>query len=91
MIEGCSNHNCAVKGKTPGMHTNGICGCVDFKVRENEAAIEINNQKVGPTFTFSTGDNYYEAIRKLQNIREWLRDGGLHDILKLAETKRQNR
>lgn len=25
---GCSNHDCVVKGKTSGMHTNGSCSCV---------------------------------------------------------------
>jgi hypothetical protein len=25
---GCSNGDCVVRGKTPGMHTNGSCSCV---------------------------------------------------------------
>lgn len=25
---GCTNGNCVVKGKTPGMHTNGSCSCI---------------------------------------------------------------
>ncbi|MBF0098699.1 MAG: hypothetical protein HQM05_15345 [Magnetococcales bacterium] len=98
MIKGCSNHNCAVKGNTPGMHTNGICGCVDFKIRENEAAIEINGQKVGPGYFFDYKSfirkfsqkrmhDHSEQLSKMRIVCEWLKDGGLHDILKLAEAK----
>jgi len=83
MITGCSNHGCVVRGTTSGQHTNGICGCVQSKIRQGEVEIEISGQKVGPGY--SIGDDYYGKVRDMRIVCEWLKNGGLRDILKLAE------
>lgn len=79
MIKGCSNHNCTVKGKTPGMHTNGICRCIGSIWKEGDLYITIDGHRVGENVA-STCESY--AIRK------WLYKG-LRDILAL-ERKEQN-
>ena len=78
MIRGCSNHGCAVKGATPGMHTNGICKCVG-SARASFAGYEIVvcGGRVGPEMSMS------ECII----IMRWLKGSGLRDILALERAK----
>jgi hypothetical protein len=85
MIKGCSNHGCAVKGETPGMHTNGICRCVQVCWRDKPGEpnppilIEINGVPVGP----DVGEHLDG-----RQIADWLRKGGLHDILALERKEK---
>jgi len=83
MIKGCSNHGCVVRGTTSGQYTNGICSCVQYKIRQGERLIEINGQKVGPGYVIDD----YGKVCDMRIVCEWLKDGGLRDILKLAEAE----
>lgn len=81
MLEGCSNHNCAIKGETGGMYTNGICNCVRAATKaesilSSRSWIEIDGRIVGPQTT--RGNEIYI-------IRNWLKGGGLRDILALEQ------
>jgi len=83
MTKGCSNNGCVVKNTTSGQHTNGICGCVQSKIRQGEVVIEISGKKVGPG-SVADGD-YYGKVRDMRIVREWLKNGGLRDILLLSK------
>lgn len=80
MIRGCSNHNCAVKGKTPGRclgirkHTRGACRCV--RVDAIEARISVQGHPVGPRI-----DEFHDR----SVICAWLLSGGFRDILALVK------
>ncbi len=73
MIKGCANHGCILK-ETPDKHN--ICECVAID-GEVSCRIQIEGQLVGP----------YDYFSNCQIIRDWLRGGGLRDILKLATEK----
>ena len=78
MITGCSNHGCAVKGATGGMHTNSICKCVrSAKPSLDGYAIVVCGGRVGPELCMS------ECII----IMRWLKGSGLRDILALERAK----
>lgn len=83
MIKGCSNNGCVAKNTTSGQHTNGICDCVRCEIRQGEVVIEINGQKVGPGYVIN--DDYYGEVRHMRIVREWLKNGGLRDILLLSK------
>lgn len=79
MITGCSNHGCAVKGDTGGMHTNSICNCVRrSRTSAGGCSIVVCDGRVGSEMNYVEG-----AI-----VMRWLTSGGgLRDILALERSK----
>lgn len=79
MIQGCSNHGCAVKGETPGMHTNSICDCVrSARASFDGYEIVVGGVRVGPELS---------SMSECIIIMRWLKGGGLRGILALERAK----
>lgn len=78
MITGCSNHGCAVKGETSGMHANGICQCVKIHWGGSLALPEITIRVAGR----DVGRACRTPI-EAEVLCRWLREDGLRDILAL--------
>ena len=79
MIDGCSNHGCVVTGETGGQHTNSICNCVKLSQLRDHISI----------MGVCVGNSLLDDSMKLRDVREWLCNGGLRDILAM-ERKEQN-
>lgn len=78
MINGCSNYKCAVTGRTEGQFTQSTCGCVGVTGYADLIEIKICGNSVGNPVFFPSA----------HIIVDWLKDGGLRDILALEREEK---